>query len=142
MSVDSFFFVRNEKLPTIAQWQAALDAAGVGVVLENIGDLRKHSGYLPATYRGQPSGFEWFYGPIADNFGGDVPDGLDGRQHVINCVTHSDMRELACALAACAALSELADGLLYDEESGGLLDPAAAMTQAIAAEKYIKAPEQ
>ena len=25
MSVDSFFFVRDEKLPTISQWQAALD---------------------------------------------------------------------------------------------------------------------
>jgi hypothetical protein len=30
MSVDSFFFVRDEKLPTISQWQAALDGAGVG----------------------------------------------------------------------------------------------------------------
>lgn len=34
MSVDSFFFVRDEKLPTIPQWQAALDRAGVGIVLE------------------------------------------------------------------------------------------------------------
>ena len=61
MSIDSFFFVRDEKLPTISQWQAALDGAGVGIVLEDVGDLRKHTGYLPATFRGRPSGFEWFY---------------------------------------------------------------------------------
>lgn len=137
MSVDSFFFVRDDKLPTIQQWQAALDQADVGIVLEDVGDLRKHIGYLPATHRGHPSGFEWFYGPIAENFGGDLPDGLDGREHVINCVTHSDMRELVCGLVACSVLSQIADGLFFDEESGGLLDPPAALEQALASEQYI-----
>ena len=37
MSVDSFFFVRDDKLPTIPQWQAALDQARVGIVLEDVG---------------------------------------------------------------------------------------------------------
>jgi hypothetical protein len=31
--------VREAKLPTIPQWQAALDRAGVGIVLEDVGDL-------------------------------------------------------------------------------------------------------
>ena len=83
MSVDSFFFVRDERLPTIPQWQIGLDRAGVGIVLEDVGDLREHTGYLPATYGGQPSGFEWFYGPLGENFAGHVPDGLGGREHVI-----------------------------------------------------------
>ncbi len=142
MSVDSFFFVRDAKLPTIPQWQAALDRAGVGIVLDDVGDLRKHTGYLPATHRGHPSGFEWFYGPLADNFGGDPPDGLDGREHVINCVTHSDMRELVCGLVACSVLSQLADGVFLDEESGGLLEPAAALTQALSHEQHIKPPRR
>ena len=127
MSVDSFFFVRDDKLPTISQWQAALDQAGVGIVLEDVGELRKHAGYLPATHRGHPSGFEWFYGPVAENFGGDAPDGLGGRAHVVNCVTHSDMRELMCGLTACAVLSQLADGVFFDEESGGLISADSAL---------------
>jgi hypothetical protein len=131
MSVDSFFFVRDEKLPTISQWQAALDRAGVGIVLEDIGDLRKHTGYLPATYRGQPSGFEWFYGPLAENFAGDPPDGLNGRQHVINCVTHSDMVELICGLVACSVLSQVADGLFLDDESGGLVNANQSLQMAV-----------
>ncbi len=138
MSVDTFFFVRDSKLPTIPQWQTALDKAGVGIVLEDVGDLRKHTGYLPATHRGHPSGFEWFYGPLAENFGGDPPDGLDGREHVINCVTHSDMRELVCGSVACSVLLHLADGVFFDEESGGVLDPAAALAQALSMEPHIK----
>lgn len=137
MSVQSFFFVRDGKLPTVAQWQAALDKADVGIMLEDVGNLREHTGYLPASRRGHPSGFEWFYGPIADNFGDDPPAGLDGRDHVVNCVTDSNMRELVCALVACSVLSQLADGLLLDEESGELLEPPAALEQALASEQYI-----
>jgi hypothetical protein len=142
MSVDSFFFVRDEKLPTISQWQAALDQAGVGIVLEDVGDLREHTGYLPATHRGHPSGFEWFYGPLADHFGGDPPDGLDGREHVVNCVTHSDMRELVCGSVACSVLLELADGVYFDEESESVMDPLAALAQALAMESQIKPPRR
>ena len=138
MSVDTFFFVRDAKLPTVSEWQAALNQLGTEIVLEDVGELRTHTGYLPATHRGHQSGFEWYYGPLPENFGGDPPDGLDGREHVINCVTHSDMRELACALAACSVLAKLADGKFYDEESGGLSDPAKAMAEAASAERYIK----
>jgi hypothetical protein len=135
MSVDSFFFVHNENLPTIPQWQAALDRAGVGIVLQ-VGDLRKHTGYLPAAYRGQPSGFEWFYGPVAENFGGEAPDGLNGREHVINCVTHGDMRELVCGLIACSVLSQVADGLFFDEEHGGLVSANQALEMALGIESH------
>jgi hypothetical protein len=121
-------------LPTVAQWQAALDAAGVGIVLEDVGDLRKHTGYLPATHRGKSSGFEWYYGTVAENFGGDASDGLAGRGHVINCVTHSDLGELVCGLIACSVLSQIADGLFLDVESGGLVDANQALQIALGIE--------
>lgn len=138
MSVDAFFFVRDARLPTVSEWQAALDQVGTEIVLEDIGELRTHTGFLPATHRGHPSGFEWYYGSLAENFGGEPPDGLDGREHVINCVTHSDVRELSCALAACSVLAQLADGKFFDEESGSLADPAKAMAEAAAAERDIR----
>ncbi len=138
MSVNTFFFVRDARMPTILQWQTELDQAAMGIVLENVGELCTHKGYLPATHRGHQSGFEWYYGPLVETFGDDPPDGLDGRRHAINCVTHSDMRELACALAACSVLAQLADGMFYEEESGGLVDPAAAMAEAQSAEQHIK----
>jgi hypothetical protein len=130
MSVDSFFFLRDDKLPTLSQWQAALDRAGAGIVLDNVGDLRKHTGYLPARYNGHGSGFEWYYGPLADTFGGKPPEGLADRAHVINCVTHSDMRELACGLIACSVLAQVAGGLFLDEESGQVIGADAALAMA------------
>ena len=134
MSVDSYFFLRDEKLPTIAQWQAALNNADVGIVLEDVGDIRIHTGYLPATFRGLQSGFEWFYGPIEQHFGGDPPNGLGSRGHVINCVTHSDMTELVCGLIACSVLSRIAEALFLDEESGHLIDANQALQLALGIE--------
>ena len=113
MSVPSFFFLRDEKLPTLGEWQVALDGANVDIILDDVGDLRKHTGYLPAQFRGQSCGFEWFYGPLAENYGCGPPDGLGGRDHVINCVTHSDMGELVCGLIACSVLSQVADGFSW-----------------------------
>jgi hypothetical protein len=83
-----------------------------------------HTGYFPGTHLGHPSCFEWYYGPVAENFGGDLPNGLEGRDHVINCVTHSDMRELVCGSVACSVLIQLADGMFLDDESDELLEPA------------------
>lgn len=137
MSVDSFFFVFDDKMPTLQEWQTALDQARTEIVLADVGDLRTHAGYLPATHRGHPSGFEWYYGSIAENFGTNAPHGVDGREHVINCVTHSEMRELACGLAACSVLAQLVDGKFLDEESGNLVDPAVALAEAVAAEREI-----
>lgn len=127
MSVDSFVFIRDERLPTVAEWQKALDRAAVEIQLEDVGGLRTHEGYLPAVHRGNSSGFEWCYGTIADNFGAEPPAGLGDRQHVIDFITHSDMRELVCAMVAGAVLAQLTDGLVFDEESGNLIKGDAAM---------------
>jgi hypothetical protein len=137
MSVDSFFFLRDDRLPTVSQWQGALDRAGTGIILEDVGDLRDHTGYLPATHRGHPSGFEWYYGPLADNFGGEPPDGLADRGHAINCVTHSDLRELVCGLIACSVLIQGADGLFLDEESEQVVGADAALEKATALESQL-----
>ena len=127
MSVDSFFFVRDENLPTISQWQVAFDQAEIDIVLENVGDLRTHTGYLPATYHGNPSGFEWYFGSLAVTFGGDLPQNLSGREYVIDCVTHSDIQEWICGMTACSVFSRLVDGVFFDEESGQLISADAAL---------------
>lgn len=130
MSVDSFFFIRDFKLPTIPQWQAALNRVGIDIVLEHVGDLRVHTGYLPGTHRGHASGFELYFGSLAGNFGVGPPAGLDGREMVFKCVTHSDLRELICGLIACSVLSQLADGLYLDEETGRVISADAALEMA------------
>jgi hypothetical protein len=127
MSVDCLVFLRDDRLPTAGQWQAALDRAGTGIVLDKVTDLRGHTGYLPAIHRGQASGFEWYYGPLAEYFGGTPPDGIEDRRHVVDFVTHSDMRELVCGMIAGAVLAQIADGRVLDEDSGTLINGDAAL---------------
>ena len=102
------------------------------------GLLLQHTGYLPATYRWQPSGFEWYFGPLAEHYGGDLPDGLEGREHVVNCVTFSDMQELICGLLAYSVLSQLADGVFLNEDTGQLMSADAAFKMARELDSTVK----
>ncbi len=138
MSIENFVFLHDDRLPSVQKWQAALDRAGTGIVLEEIDDLRKHKGYLPATYRDHESGFEWFYGPIVEAFDGDLPDGFGGRTHAIDFVTHSDIRELVCGLIAGAVLAQISDGVVFYSESGEVMSGDAAMQAARDAEKHVR----
>ena len=120
MSVDTFVFLRDDRLPSRAEWQTALDIEDACITLDTVDDLREFSGYWPAKFDGHDSGFEWLYGPVADTFG-ELPEGAGDRRHAVDFVTHSDMRELVCALFAAGVLAKLADGLFFDEESASLV---------------------
>jgi hypothetical protein len=114
----------------LTEWQAALDQASTGIVLGSVSDLRRSRGYLPLTYCGHRSGFEWYYGTLARNFTAPLPDGLGDRSHAASFVTHSDLRELICAVMAGAVLASLANGLMFDENTGGVIDGNAALERA------------
>ncbi|NQV26999.1 MAG: hypothetical protein HQ518_21830 [Rhodopirellula sp.] len=115
MSVDTFIFLNNDRLPSRDAWQHALDNAETGMTLDVVDNLREFSGYLPVKFNGADSGFEWYYGPVEEVFG-RRPRELADRDFAIDFVTHSDMQELTCALYAAGVLGKLADGLFHDEE--------------------------
>jgi hypothetical protein len=135
MSVDHLVFLRDERLPTCQQWQAALDDAKTGIVLEQIDDMRMHTGYWPAKYKGHDSGFEWYYGTIAEQFDDSPPDGAEEFTHAVNFVTHSDLGELACAMISGAILAQIGNGRVLDEESGAAVEPDEAFEIAQAVEQ-------
>jgi hypothetical protein len=137
VSVSQFVFLRDERLPTLEQWQAALDRAGVGITLDPVGDLRIHSGFLPARHREHPSGFEWHYGPVAENLGGPAPAGVGDRDHVAQFVTFSDLREAVCAAVAGAVLAQLADGRAHDDGPDGAVGGDEALARARAMELHL-----
>jgi len=126
MSVDSFVFLRSDRLPTMAQLQHAMDEAEAGIRLEDVGDLRTHTGYWPVLHHGQESGFEW-YVEGADDVGLTLPGDLGERDCTVRFVTHSDLREYVCAATTAAIVAQCSDGLVYDEESEALIDGAAAL---------------
>lgn len=137
MSVDTLVFLRDDRLPSVKDWQAALDAAQTGIEIDpTVSDLREHSGYLPVTHQHHESGFEWYYGSVREQFDDDPPTELGDRSHVAILVTHDDMRELVSAMLAAAVLAQITDGRTYDEQGENIIDGDAALQEAnsIAAE--------
>ncbi|MGH9228759.1 MAG: hypothetical protein ACRD07_08525 [Acidimicrobiales bacterium] len=130
VSVDQFVFLRKADMPSTSRWQAALDQLGIDLQLNPTLDPSVHSGYWPALLGDHDSGFEYLCGSIPDAFGAPPPDGLNGRDYVINLVTHSDLRELRCAMYAASALAVACDGLCFDEETGGLTSASAVLQEA------------
>lgn len=89
---------------------------------DDVDDLATFSGFLPARLTGRDAGFEWLFGTIAEVFGEARPD-TGNRAHAANFITHSDMTELASAQHAAAVLAQIANGILYDGESGEIFSP-------------------
>jgi hypothetical protein len=121
MSVHYWVFLQDHRLPTISEWQHALDAHDTQIVLDQIDNLRSHMGYLPARYCGHPCGFEWFLGLASEAFD-EVPEPIQSRPYLADFVTHSDLRELICSMIAGAVLAQVADGLVLDENSNEFID--------------------
>ncbi len=120
MSVDTFIILRDDRLPTRAQWQRGMDDAGIDLRLSAIDDLRLHSGYWPVKFNGADSGFEWYFGKVVDIFGSNSIS-TGGREHAINFVTHSYTQELICALYAAGSLAKIGNGWFFDEEANDLV---------------------
>ena len=130
MSVDVFVFLKRENLPSTAAWQQALDRLGIDIQLDASIEAASHSGYWPARLGGKPSGFEILVGQISDIFGRTAPPGVGERDIAADFVTHSDMVELQCSMFAAAALGIETDGLIFDEDTDGLMQPSELLEQA------------
>jgi hypothetical protein len=75
------------------------------------------------------AGFEFYLSPVAEGFG-VVDFDIGSRDLVANFMTHSDMGALKGSMLAAAALAEAADGLVFDEGTGGVMPAARLLEQA------------
>lgn len=130
-------FLRRDRLPTPAEWQASLTAAGFAVELDLDFDPVAHDGFLPASYEGREAGFEYLFSDVADDdYDESIPPRLGERDAVVSLITHSNMTELMTSTLAAAALAVFSDGLVYDTEAGALYaaDEALAWARGLEAE--------
>ena len=131
MSLERDVFLAADRIPTVAAWQAALQQAGIDLIL----DLLTHDGFLPLTHEGRATGFE---------LGLRVVDGAeaalaDGRDRVAVFQWHGDFASAIAAVLAAAVLAALTDGVLYDVEAGVVV-PTAEVLSAARAEAAEMAP--
>lgn len=117
MSVDLYVFLRERELPTDEEWQRAIQAAGHDLVFDSFSS-REHTGFLPARLAGELSGFEYSFNPIDANEVEKLKAIIADRSHVVTFTLHGNMLELRAAEIAASVLTDLANGVYFDPQSG------------------------
>lgn len=115
MSVTTTVFLERSKLPTADAWSRAIRAHGFALELPADVTLQSLDGYLPCTHQGKPAGFECLALSVTQYLAEQEVAAGDPRRRAIGSrdlalsfVTHSDLRDLASATIASAALAQIA----------------------------------
>ncbi len=106
MSMELHVFLSKRTLPDVRGWQAAIDSLGFDVKLDSVVNVGTDSGFWPAVFKGRDSGFEFDVMPASDVVEAypHLAVRLSGLDIVGNFRWGGDLNEMACALAAAAAL--------------------------------------
>jgi hypothetical protein len=115
MSMERYVFFAGT-LPTEAALQQAAQELGFPLALLSAEDsLEQQSGFLPATFDGQDTGFELDTDGDRSEIEELMPDGVDARlDRSAAFIWGGDLTECAAALCAAAALAKLMGGVVFD----------------------------
>jgi hypothetical protein len=118
VSVKLDVYLKDERLPTHAQWQKAIKDAGFALILEEI-DTRTHSGFVPARLGDQECGFEYDFYPLDVAELEEDAEMVGNRDGVVRFTTHGGApADLLAAMLAAGVLTKCFDGVFQDQQSG------------------------
>jgi len=132
VSTELHVLLAADRVPDVARWQAAIDAAGFDVKLDTSLVVEKDTGFLPVKIKGRESGFEFDLSAASDVLETypELETKVIGRDRSANFGWGGDIAEMACALVASAVLATLTDGMLFDPQEGNLSGSASAVDKA------------
>ncbi len=115
MSIDLHIFLSDSRVPDRVAWQKAIDDLGFATILDANFDVRHDTGFRPATYEGQATGFEFNLEAAADVLSSypHVAARIGARDKCATFIWGGDLTEMCAALSAAAALAKLADGIYF-----------------------------
>lgn len=123
----------NRRLNSMAEWQAAIDAEGFDIRLDDSRAFEDLEGFLPAVMGGLNTGFECnhFEGQqLVDELNADGLD-VGGPWTFALCFRFGgDKDECVCANMSAAAYIKATDGVLFVDVDGEAYPPAQALEQA------------
>jgi hypothetical protein len=121
----------DSRLPDARRWQDGINALGFDVKLDPTLSVREQRGFLPCTFKGQQSGFEFHIWPASDILETypEFEERLSGCNTSANFRWGGDMVEMACALIASVALAKVSDGVWFDPQEGVCLTASEALAQ-------------
>ncbi len=121
MSIDLGVYLERSKLPTFSEWSQGISDAGFPLHFPGTVNLAKHSGYLPAVFRDEESGFEFSLSTLDDDE--ECPDDIQSELPAVDAVAwfrFTETNELLAATAAAAVLAHLSNGV-FELDEGRLL---------------------
>jgi hypothetical protein len=138
MSVTQTVFLVRAKLPTREAWAIALKEHGFALEIDPAFDPAGSEGYVPCSHAGEDAGFEYAVA-AADAYLEEqklpqLRTKLNGRDTAVSFVTHSRLADLKAAMIAAGVLGTIADGLLWSDEAGELIEEPLALARVIVAE--------
>jgi hypothetical protein len=112
-------------LTSIAAWQAAIDAEGFDLKLDQEVQLQTTSGFVPAMLHGKLSGFECYHDDFRELKASysDVPyfKSCPDWKQVLSFRWGSLAHEGVSVFMASAAYAKATEGVVYDPEDGKIL---------------------
>jgi hypothetical protein len=117
MSVHLCVFLCESDLPTQEQWQRAVRNAGHDLVFDDFSP-REHAGFLPVQSAGEECGFEYSFNSIDDHDVEEMLAVIGNRTHAVTFTWHSSMQDLHAAQIAASVLTDMANGVFFDPQSG------------------------
>lgn len=114
----------DKQVHSIPEWQGAIDAEGFPLRLSDETSFSEINGFLPALLREQETGFECCHvepREIIDTYQ-DINFGHDWK-YVLVFVWGGDFVEMQATWMAATAYARVTEGIVFDNQAGGLLSP-------------------
>jgi hypothetical protein len=118
MSLCQSAIMRRDRVPSLSQLQAAIDATGFPLVLGTFYQPFESSGFHPCKIRDSNSGFEILWQPIEEihNAWPKLRETLQDRDACLTFTWHGEMAECASVLIVSAALARAFDAVVFYQD--------------------------
>jgi hypothetical protein len=132
MAAELHVLLGKDRLPDVQKWQNSINKLSFDAQLASSLVVTTHSGFLPVKFKGKDSGFEfslWPVSVIVSTYPEKAAQ-FAGTDWSANFRWGGDVNEMACALVAAAALTELSAGVWFYPADELILDSTGAIEEA------------
>lgn len=114
-------FLSRSDVPARKALQAAIEALGFKVTLDESYAPFETAGYLPCTLDGEDAGFDIRFRDVAADLSPALKAGIGGCDAAIGFRWSGDPREQLAALSVCAALVKQFGAVVHEPDTDALL---------------------
>lgn len=117
------YILSARAMVSIDEWQRSIDDSGFPLRLSTGIPFAKVRGFLPATLKGEDTGFEcnhWQVSDVLDTYHVDIPSQF---VHALALRMMGRLPEVASAYMAASAYARATGGAIFDCEEGKFISP-------------------